>query len=93
MQQQGLTKRLQIIRERCMAVSGGINAVAKEMGRAKGTLRNWFRGDTTPTVDDVELLVTTVTLMEAADAAEAQKAEERLNAALGGQPVTTQVAA
>lgn len=85
MQQQSLTQRLQNVRERCMSVSGGVNAVAKEMGRSKTTLHNWFKGVTTPTVDDIEALVTKVAEMEQADADKKAKEEARLNDLLGNQ--------
>lgn len=82
MTQQPLSERLKNIRGRCLDLPGGIKSVAGKMNRVENTLHNWFKGKTTPTVGDVELLkATLISLEEEAEKAK-QEREERLNAAL-----------
>ncbi|MBD2753827.1 helix-turn-helix domain-containing protein [Spirosoma validum] len=82
MAQQSLTQRLKKIRERCLDVPGGIKKVAERMGRVENTLHNWFKGRTTPTVDDVEQLVTQLVALENEAKQIEKEKQERLNAAL-----------
>lgn len=82
MAQLSLTQRLKKIRERCLNVPGGIKRVSEKMGRVENTLHNWFKGRTTPSVEDVELLVEKLESLED-EAREQEKArQQRLNAAL-----------
>lgn len=82
MEQQPLSERLKIVRERCRAVPGGIKAVAKTMGRVENTLHNWFKGKTTPTVEDVELLIDKLEELERVAEATKKDKQDRMNAAL-----------
>lgn len=77
-----LTERLKLIRERCWAVPGGIKAVAKAMGRSENTLHNWFKGKTTPAIDDLELLKEKLEALEEAAEKAAKEQQRRLDAAL-----------
>jgi transcriptional regulator with XRE-family HTH domain len=82
MEQPPLNERLKNFRERSLALPGGIKSVAIKMGKAENTLHNWFKGNTNPTVEDVELLKETLIELEAVAVAEKAEKERRLNAAL-----------
>ncbi|WP_338876934.1 helix-turn-helix transcriptional regulator [Spirosoma sp. SC4-14] len=82
MTQQTLIQRLEKVRERCLKVPGGIKAVAEKMGRSENTLHNWFKGRTTPSVKDIESLVTNLVELEEKGRMAKMAEEQKLNAIL-----------